>query len=94
MSTTTIRLPEELKAQIARLAERSGMTTHAFILDALAERVADDERRHEFHEVAQGRYAEIVASGETIPWSEMCAYLEARIAGREASRPKARRLGG
>ncbi|MDE2257829.1 MAG: CopG family transcriptional regulator, partial [Xanthomonadaceae bacterium] len=31
MSTTTIRLPDDLKARIATAAERAGTTSHNFI---------------------------------------------------------------
>jgi len=92
MSTTTIRLPEDLKDRIAHAAERAGMTSHAFILDAIVDRVDEEERRNDFHDTAERRYAEIVASGMTIPWSEMRTYLENRLAGKKTSRPKARKL--
>ena len=70
MPTTTIRLPEALKERITLAAERAGMTSHAFILKAITETVDDEERRNEFYETAEQRYAEIVASGKTVPWSE------------------------
>ena len=35
MPTTTIRLPKDFKDRVARAAERTGMTSHAFILDAI-----------------------------------------------------------
>ena len=92
MTTTTIRLPEELKERVARAAQRAGTTSHAFILDAIAESVDEDERRDDFHTTAERRYAEIVASGRTIPWSEMRIYLEDRLAGRNPSLPVARKL--
>lgn len=92
MSTTTIRLSEDLKDRIAHAAERAGMTSHAFILDAIVDRVDEEERRNDIHDTAERRYAEIVASGMTIPWSEMRTYLENRLAGKKTSRPKARKL--
>lgn len=92
MPTTTVRLPDDLKDRIARAAERAGITSHAFILDAIAERVDAEERRNEFHETAEDRYAQIVASGETIPWSEMRTYLEDRVAGKKSTRPAASKL--
>jgi predicted DNA-binding protein len=93
MSTTTIRLPEELKARVAAAAERAGTTSHNFILEAIAEKTEQAERRRDFEEVAEQRYAGIVASGKSIPWSEMRSYLEDRLAGkRKPSRPKPRRL--
>ena len=91
-STTTIRLPEELKARVAAAAERAGTTSHNFILEAIAEKADQEERRHEFNDVAERRYAEIVASGKTIPWSEMRRYLEDRIAGKKVRRPTARKV--
>jgi predicted transcriptional regulator len=92
MSTTTIRLPDELKARVAAVAKRSGTTAHSFILEAIAEKAEEQERRSEFHDLAEARYAEIVASGKTIPWSEMRSYLVSRVAGKKAKRPTAKKL--
>jgi len=92
MSTTTIRLPEELKARVAAAAERAGTTSHNFILEAIAEKADSAERRADLADVAERRYAGIVASGKTIPWAEMRRYLEDRVAGKKAKRPAARKL--
>ena len=92
MPTTTIRLPDDLKTRIAAAAKRAGTTAHAFILEAIAEKAEQAERRADFDAVAEARYAGIVASGRTIPWQEMRGYLEARMAGKAAKRPAARKL--
>lgn len=92
MPTTTIRLPEALKARIAAAAKRAGTTSHNFILEAIAEKADQEERRTEFNQIAEERYARIVATGKTIPWSEMRSYLEDRVAGGKARRPAARKL--
>jgi uncharacterized protein (DUF1778 family) len=92
MSTTTIRLPQGLKERIARAAERAGTTAHNFILEAVAEKADQEERRAKFMDMAEHRYARIVDSGKTVPWSEMRRYLERRIAGKKAARPKPRTL--
>ena len=92
MSTTTIRLPQELKERVARAAERAGTTAHNFMLEAIAEKAQQEERREEFQDSAERRYAEIVASGKTVPWSEMRRYLERRLIGKKVVRPKARVL--
>ena len=94
MPTTTIRLSEDLKDRIAHAAERAGMSSHAYILEAIAERVDAEERRNDFQETAERRYAKIVDSGRTIPWSEMQTYLKKRLAGKKTSRPRARKLPG
>ncbi len=92
MSTTTIRLPDDLKARVAKAASRAGTTSHNFILEAIAEKAEQAERRAEFDAVAEERYARIVETGKTIPWSEMRSYLEGRVAGKPAKRPEARKL--
>jgi predicted transcriptional regulator len=92
MSTTTIRLPDDLKARVAAAAKRAGTTAHSFILEAIAEKTAEEERRSNFDAVAEKRYAAIVASGKTISWSEMRTYLASRVAGKKPRRPIARKL--
>ncbi len=92
MSTTTIRLPDDLKARIAAAAKHAGTTAHGFILEAIAEKTEQAERRADFDAVAETRYARIVATGKTIPWQEMRGYLEARMAGKTTKRPVARKL--
>jgi predicted transcriptional regulator len=92
MSTTTIRLPSDLKSRVARAAKRAGTTTHGFILEAIAEKTDQDEKRAEFEVEAEKRYAEIIASGETIPWDEMRNYLITKISGKNISGPKSRKL--
>lgn len=92
MPTTTIRLPEELKASIAAAAERMGKTSHGFILEAIAEKVEQEQRRSGFDDIAEERFAGIVASGKTIAWNDMRTYLENQLEGKPARRPAARKL--
>ena len=93
MSTTTIRLPDDLKARLAAAAERAGTTSHNFILQAILEKTEQEEQRQAFHDEAEARYAKLVATGETLPWHEMRAYLEGRMAGKPPSRSFARKPG-
>jgi hypothetical protein len=76
----------------AVVAEREGTTSHNFILEAIAEKTDAAERRADLADVAEQRYAGIVASGKTIPWAEMRLYLESRVTGKKAKRPAARKL--
>lgn len=92
MSTTTIRLQDDLKARVAIAAERAGTTPHNFILEAISEKVDQEQRRNDFHDLAEQRYANIVASGKTIPWQDMRSYLEDKLAGTNAPRPVAKKL--
>jgi predicted DNA-binding protein len=92
MSTTTIRMPEELKARVAAAVKRSGTTAHGFILEAIAEKAAQEEQRADFDATAEDRFARIVESGKTVSWPEMRGYLEARLAGKQVKRPVVRKL--
>lgn len=92
MPTTTIRLPEELKARVAIMAKCAGTTAHGFMLEAIAEKVVQAEARDDFDAQANARYARITATGETISWAEMRDYLEKRTAGQTPQPPAVRRL--
>jgi predicted transcriptional regulator len=93
MTTTTIRIDDDLKARIAAAAERSGKTAHAFILDAIAQTVEQAELDEAFHRVADERWAKVLATGKTVPWDVAKTYLEARARGERARKPAARKLG-
>ena len=92
MSTTTIRLPDDLKTRIAAAAARAGTTSHNFIFEAISEKSYHEERRSDFDDLAEQRYATILASGKTIPWDQMRKYLEDKLAGKKVSRPSSRKL--
>jgi len=92
MSTTTIRLPEDLRVRVAAAAKRAGKTSHSFILEAVAEKAEREEQRNDFEELADKRFAQIIETGKTIPWNEMRKYLEERLAGKAPRRPTARKF--
>lgn len=91
MSTTTIRIEDDLKARVAAAAVQAGKTTHAFILDAIAQTVEQVELDNAFHAVADARWANIRATGKTVPWDEAKAYLAVRAAGEPFTKPTARK---
>ena len=93
MTTTTIRIEDDLKARVAAAAERAGKTAHAFILDAIAQTVEQVELDEAFHRVADERWAKVLATGKTVPWDDAKAYLEARARGERPRKPVARKLG-
>lgn len=92
MSTTTIRIEDDLKARVAAAAQRAGKTAHAFILDAIAQTVEQVELDTAFNTVADQRWASIQSTGETVPWDDAKAYLAARARGEPAAKPAARKF--
>jgi predicted transcriptional regulator len=91
VSTTTIRLDDDLKARISSVAERAGTTAHAFILEAIERTVEQVEQEEEFHRIAEARWAGLLATGKSIPWSDAKNYVAARARGARPRKPSARK---
>ena len=92
MSTTTIRIEDDLKARVAAAAQRAGKTAHAFILDAISQTVEQVELDNAFNTLADQRWVNIQTSGKTVPWDAAKAYLAARANGQPTRKPAARKL--
>lgn len=92
MSTTTIRLTDELKARVAKAAQREGVSAHNFMLEAVSEKTELAERRADFYAEADRRWGEFLKTGESIPWVEMRRFLMGRIHGKPTPRPVARKF--
>ena len=90
MSATSLKLPDELKRSIVRMATRAGQTPHAFMIDALAREAARAELRERFASEAEESEREALASGKAVPLDAAFDYLEARVARKKVRSPKAR----
>jgi predicted transcriptional regulator len=91
MSTTTIRIEDDLKARVAVAAKNAGKTAHAFILDAISQTVEQVELDNAFNAIADQRWANIQSTGRTVPWEDAKAYLAARARNEPARKPAARK---
>ena len=92
MSTTTVRLDDSLKTRVAAAAQRIGKTPHALILDAIEATVQQAEVDADFERVADQRWARLMATGETVFWTDAKCWLEARAQGKaKAARPPTKR---
>lgn len=89
--TTTIRIEDAFKERVAAAAQ-AGKTSHAFILDAIAQSVEQAEFDAEMAQVAGDRWSRLQASGETVGWDKARAWLLDRAHGRPTMRPAARRV--
>ena len=85
---TSLKLPKTLKTRITRLAKRAGESPHAFMLRLLEEQVQATERFEQF--LAEARQADerMQERGFGYAAAEVHGYLEAKITGRKATRPK------
>lgn len=88
MTTTSIKLPPELKARIARLAKKSGRSPHSLILEAVERHASAEERLEEFVGQALAADADIERTGAVFRSEDVHAWIGRLAAGRKASRPK------
>ena len=88
----SLRVPPEVKRKVARLAEIQDTTSHAFMLEAIREKVEADEARAALHAEGRRRLTRMKKSGLAIPAGEVFAYLGQRALGKAAVRPKSRRI--
>lgn len=90
MSATSLKLPDGLKRQIARLAASAGKTPHAFMVEALSQEAERAELRARFAADAAQSEREAIGGGKTHSLKSAFDYLEARVAGEKVRRPRAR----
>jgi predicted transcriptional regulator len=84
---TTLKLPDELKKRIAPLAQRSGKTPHAWMIEALEREATLAELRDGFIDSALASAREIDEGGPLYAAEDVHAWLRARVADPHAPRP-------
>jgi predicted transcriptional regulator len=88
LTATSLKLPKVLKTRIARLAKRAGESPHAYMLRLLEDQVQAAERFEQFLVAARQADERMQESGRGYAAQDVHRYLEAKIAGRRAIRPK------
>jgi predicted transcriptional regulator len=87
MSTTSLKLPDDLKMRAAAAAEELGISTHAFMVGAIRQAADAVEQRTQFVAQAQAARADMLQGGTGHDPAEVRAYLRARLADPAAVRP-------
>jgi len=90
MTATSLKIPEELKRRLDRLAASAQKTTHAFMVDILAQEAQRAELRERFAAEAAASENEAMGSGTAISLDRTFDYLEKRISGKKTRRPQPR----
>jgi predicted transcriptional regulator len=90
MSATSLKLPDDLKRRIVKLAASAGQTPHAFMVEALAREAERSELRQQFAAEAAESEREALGSGKAHSLDAAFDYLAARIGGKNPRRPRAR----
>ena len=89
MPTTSLKLPDDLKAKAAAAARRQGVTPHAFMVEAIRAAASAAEQRARFVAEAQAARKAALKSGEGFAADAVHAYIRTRAAGKPARPPKA-----
>jgi predicted transcriptional regulator len=91
MSTTTVRLPDDVKTRVAKLARQAGVSAHNYIVQAVEQQMLRDEARAAFVREARARLDDMDRDGDGVPWDDARTWLLAHAAGRPAPRRGARK---
>jgi predicted transcriptional regulator len=87
-STTTLKLPEELKARITSAARAIGKSPHAFMVEALETQARLADLRQSFINDAVTSAAKVDAGGALYAMEDVQAYILTRTSGKSMKRPK------
>jgi predicted transcriptional regulator len=87
-STTTLKLPPELRSRLAALAKKSGRSAHSLMLEAIERHATREERMREFVKEALAADRAIDRGGEVYAAADVHAWLERLAKGKKPARPK------
>jgi predicted transcriptional regulator len=90
-SSTTLKLPAELKDRVAEAAEAAGRSPHAFMVEAIEAQTRLAERRREFVASALEAEREVAKFGLVYDGDEVLSYLQAKLSGQTVRRPRRRK---
>ena len=86
--TTSIKLPDDLKERIGKVAQGVAQTPHAYMVQAIAEKVERDEKRQEFLAAGQKASEEFKRTGIAYRLEDVERYIMDRVTGKNPRRPK------
>lgn len=85
---TTLKVPDELRTRLAAHAEAEGKTPHAYMLEALREKVDRADRRREYLGAGAASLREYERTGVAYAMEDVEQYILGIAAGKKPSRPK------
>lgn len=89
MSTTSLKLSDELKRRAVGAAQQLGVSPHAFMLSAIEQATGAAEQRALFLKEAHAARDTLMETGKGFAADEVHAYLKSRISGVKLPEPKA-----
>jgi hypothetical protein len=89
MSTTSLKLPASLKKRVAAAVAGRGLTSHAFMVQAIEDATRSAELRREFVAAAEAARTRLLTSGKGLDANAVHIYVRNRVAGKKSARPRA-----
>jgi len=90
MSTTSLKLPQDVKQLAVTVAKHQGISPHAFMVGAIRTAATNAQKREQFVADAVAARTASVESGEGYAAEDVHAYLRARSRGESMHKPKAK----
>ncbi len=81
MATTSLKLPDTLKERVAKIAEETGKTAHAFMVEAIAEQTRRIEEDYAFFARAEASLKHYQETGIAYAAEDVHAYIYAKLRG-------------
>lgn len=88
MATTSLKLPDALKERVVKLAEASGKTPHAFMVEAINAETERTEKYQDFLARAMASKKHYDETGIAYDADEVNAYFRAKIQGIDLPKPQ------
>lgn len=88
-ATTSLKLPDTLKATIAKVAAFEGKTAHALMVETLQTAMEDALARQQFYADGEAAYQDTLRTNTIFGGEDVKAYVMARVAGGKPGRPQA-----
>jgi len=90
MTTTSLKLPDDLKQRAAKAAHELGVSPHAFMVSAIEQAAHSTEQRLRFIAEAKSAREEMIDTGKGLDADEVHAFLNAKVSGKKVAKPKTR----
>jgi predicted transcriptional regulator len=87
MTTTSLKLPDDLKQRTVSAAKQLGISPHAFMVNAIEKAALAAERRNRFVAEALEARDTLLETGNGYDADEVHAYLKNRVAQKATPRP-------
>ena len=89
MSTTSLKLTDDLKKRAVSAAQELGVSPHAFMVSAIEQAATAAEHRLRFVADAKAARDEMLETGKGYSAQDVHHYLRAKALGKKVTKPKA-----